>query len=65
MAARLLMIKTFMRICRRTVPCKLEVFDTNGEARFEQRALYEGEHYELGILFVQDERNDGAKIGEV
>jgi S1-C subfamily serine protease len=42
--------------------CKLEVFDTNGEVRFEQRALYEGDHYELGILFVQDER-DGAKIG--
>jgi hypothetical protein len=43
--------------------CRLEVFDTNGEVRFEQRALYEGDHYELGILFVQDERNDGAKIG--
>jgi hypothetical protein len=36
--------------------CKLEVLDTNGEVRFVQRALYEGDHYELGILFVQDER---------
>ena len=26
-------------------------------------ALYEGDHYELGILFVQDERTDGEKIG--
>jgi hypothetical protein len=43
--------------------CKLEVLDTNGEVRFVSRALYEGDHYELGILFVQDERNDGAKIG--
>jgi S1-C subfamily serine protease len=43
--------------------CKLEVIDTNGEIRFEQRALYEGDHYELGILFVQDERTDGEKIG--
>lgn len=27
----------------------------NGEIRFDQRASYEGEHHELGILFVQDE----------
>ena len=43
--------------------CKLEVLDTNGEIRFVQRALYEGDHYELGILFVQDERKFDAKIG--
>jgi len=43
--------------------CRLEVFDTNGEIRFVSRALYEGDHYELGILFVQDERNEGEKIG--
>jgi S1-C subfamily serine protease len=43
--------------------CRLEVFDTNGEVRFEQRALYEGDHYELGILFVQDERNEEERIG--
>ncbi|MEH7179463.1 PDZ domain-containing protein [Neobacillus vireti] len=36
--------------------CKLEVLDINGEVRFVQRALYEGDHYELGILFVQDQR---------
>ncbi len=36
--------------------CKLEVLDTNGEIRFVQRALYEGDHHELGILFVQDDR---------
>jgi hypothetical protein len=36
--------------------CKLEVLDTNGEIRFVQRALYEGDHYELGILFVQEQR---------
>lgn len=35
--------------------CKLEVLDTNGEIRFVQRALYEGDHHELGILFVPDE----------
>jgi len=34
--------------------CKLEVLDTNGEVRLLQKAVYEGEHHELGILFVQD-----------
>ncbi|HEY2419817.1 MAG TPA: PDZ domain-containing protein [Neobacillus sp.] len=43
--------------------CKLEVLDTRGEVRFVQRALYEGDHYELGILFVQDERKVNTKIG--
>jgi hypothetical protein len=43
--------------------CKLEVLDTNGEVRFVQRALYEGDHYELGILFVQDKRKFDVKIG--
>ncbi len=36
--------------------CKLDVLDTNGEIRFVQRALFEGDHHELGLLFVQDER---------
>ncbi len=43
--------------------CKLEVIDTNGEVRFVQRSLYEGDHHELGILFVQNERDNGEKIG--
>lgn len=30
--------------------CKLEVIDDNGENRFVNRALYEGEHHELGII---------------
>lgn len=36
--------------------CKLDVIDTNGEVRFVQRALYDGEHHELGILFVNEEK---------
>ncbi|MDQ0233548.1 PDZ domain-containing protein [Metabacillus malikii] len=36
--------------------CKLEVIDINGEIRFTQRALYDGEHHELGILFVEDDK---------
>jgi hypothetical protein len=43
--------------------CKLEVLDTNGEVRLLQRALYEGDHHELGILFVQDEKKFEEKIG--
>lgn len=34
--------------------CKLEVLDARGEVRFVQRALYEGDHHELGILFVEE-----------
>ncbi len=36
--------------------CKLEVLDYNGEVRFVQRALYDGEHHELGLLFIQDNK---------
>ncbi|MDM5157244.1 PDZ domain-containing protein [Bacillus sp. DX1.1] len=35
--------------------CKLEVLDTNGELRLVQNALYAGVHYELGIVFVEQE----------
>ncbi|WP_223701323.1 PDZ domain-containing protein [Sutcliffiella deserti] len=33
--------------------CKLQVVDKNGEDRFAQTAVYEGDHHELGLLFVQ------------
>ncbi|WP_039075367.1 S1C family serine protease [Bacillus sp. MSP13] len=39
---------------------KLEIIGLNGEIRFDQRASYEGEHHELGILFVKDEREGEA-----
>ncbi|MDQ0218381.1 PDZ domain-containing protein [Peribacillus cavernae] len=39
--------------------CKLEVVGNNGQIRFAQRALFEGEHHELGILFVE-----GMKAGK-
>jgi hypothetical protein len=34
--------------------CKLEVIGLNGEVRLVQKALYDGEHHELGILFVPE-----------
>lgn len=33
---------------------KLEVIDDDGEMRIVQSALYEGEHHELGIIFVKE-----------
>ncbi|WP_442596268.1 PDZ domain-containing protein [Neobacillus sp. D3-1R] len=44
---------------RNRAHCKLEVIDTNGQIRFVQRALFEGEHHELGVLFVVDEKKRG------
>ena len=37
--------------------CKLEVLDHNDQIRLLQRALYEEDHHELGILFVQGDKN--------
>ena len=37
--------------------CKLEVRDHQGEIRIIKRALYDGEHHELGILFVQNDKD--------
>ncbi len=42
--------------------CKLEVIGNNGEMRFVQRALFEGEHYELGLLFVHDQLKDSQVV---
>ncbi|WP_256200749.1 PDZ domain-containing protein [Virgibacillus halodenitrificans] len=33
---------------------KLEIIDFNGENRFVQGALYEGDHHELGVVFAAD-----------
>jgi hypothetical protein len=56
--------KTFYEaLSRNRAHCKLEVLDTNGQIRFVQRALYEGDHHELGILFVQDEKKWDSAVG--
>ncbi len=56
--------KTFYEALQKNrAHCKLEVLDTKGEIRFVQRALYEGDHYELGVLFVLDDRKYDEKIG--
>ncbi|EDL64607.1 PDZ domain-containing protein [Bacillus sp. SG-1] len=43
--------------------CKLEVIDTNGQIRFAQGALYEGDHHELGIIFVEEDRDWSSEVG--
>jgi hypothetical protein len=46
-------------LVRNRAQCKLEVIDVNGQIRFVGRALYEGEHHELGVLFVSDQEKWG------
>ena len=33
--------------------CRIEVIDDRGEVRFAQRAFYQGEHHELGVIFIE------------
>ncbi|WP_028608214.1 PDZ domain-containing protein [Paenibacillus harenae] len=35
--------------------CKLEVLNIDGELKFAQRARYEGEHHQLGVILAPDE----------
>lgn len=37
--------------------CKMEVVDKEGELRFVQSSVYEGDHYQIGLLFVPDGDN--------
>ncbi|QPC47476.1 PDZ domain-containing protein [Mangrovibacillus cuniculi] len=37
--------------------CKIEVFDLNGEIRKVQRALYEGEHHQLGVFVLEETKS--------
>jgi hypothetical protein len=36
--------------------CKLEVLNMEGELKFAQRARYEGEHHQLGVILAPDEQ---------
>ena len=44
----------YYALSKNRASCKLTVEDLNGELRFARRALYEGEHHELGVLFIKD-----------
>ncbi|WP_226037156.1 PDZ domain-containing protein [Aquibacillus saliphilus] len=41
--------------------CKLDIRDDRGEIRFVQRAMYQGEHYELGIVFTKEQNHTSKK----
>ncbi|UJF33173.1 PDZ domain-containing protein [Paenibacillus hexagrammi] len=36
--------------------CKLEVLDQRGEVRFMQRAIFSGDHHQLGIILAPDQQ---------
>jgi len=50
----------FKALLKNRAYCKLEVLDINREKRFVQCALYEGDHHELGILFVEKREKRGS-----
>lgn len=35
--------------------CKLEILNTEGQLKFEHRALYDGEHHQLGLILCPDD----------
>ncbi|WAA12000.1 PDZ domain-containing protein [Fervidibacillus halotolerans] len=43
--------------------CKLEVVDEQREVRLVNRALYEGEHHELGVIFIDEEKQWETDVG--
>lgn len=48
--------------------CRLEIVNREGHVRFAQRARYEGEHYQLGLILAPDEEADwvaAPKAGSV
>ena len=40
--------------------CKLEVLNYSGESKFLQRAVYDGDHHQLGMILVPDETSQEA-----
>ncbi|WP_025678658.1 PDZ domain-containing protein [Paenibacillus massiliensis] len=43
--------------------CKLEIRNLQGESKFLQRALYEGDHHQLGLVLAPDEAAGWAVSG--
>ncbi|PKG22052.1 PDZ domain-containing protein [Niallia nealsonii] len=52
-------IELYKALQKNSAHCKIEVLDARGENRFVQRALYEGDHHELGLLLIQDHKQEG------
>ena len=41
--------------------CKIDIIDERGEIRFAQRAFYQGEHHELGVIFAESHQERMAE----
>lgn len=55
--------KSFYEAIQKHKPyLRLEVMNHNGDVRFAQRAFYEQDHHDLGILFVSEPGNKRTKI---
>ncbi|OIN68122.1 hypothetical protein BLD48_02130 [Exiguobacterium sp. KRL4] len=55
--------KAFYEAIQRHKPyLRLEVMNHNGDVRFAQRAFYEQDHHDLGIVFVSEPGNKRTKI---
>jgi len=55
--------KSFYEAIQKHKPyLRLEVMNHNGDVRFAQRAFYEKDHHDLGILFVSEPGNKRTKI---
>ncbi|WP_216831232.1 PDZ domain-containing protein, partial [Alkalihalobacterium elongatum] len=48
-------IQFYDALQRKSAFCKLEVRDQDGEIRFAQTALYDGQHHQLGVLLLKAE----------
>ncbi|MFC0525465.1 PDZ domain-containing protein [Pontibacillus salicampi] len=48
--------------------CKMEIRDASGEIKFAQSAMYQNDHYELGLIFVKDrhkkEQTKGIRVSQ-
>jgi len=47
-------IELYEALQKNRAHCKLAVLNHQGEVRFVQRALHEGQHHQLGIIMVED-----------
>lgn len=45
----------YLALQKNSAYCKLEVIDKNGEIRFAQGALYDGEHHQIGVILIKED----------
>ncbi|MEK3798540.1 PDZ domain-containing protein [Peribacillus sp. FSL H8-0477] len=55
--------KFYKALQKNRAHCKLEVVGNNQQIRYVQRALFEGEHHELGLLFTENQTKETDQVG--